>query len=98
MDEEAWDFIYADEHYSTKLMEAMNATYENTRSWADYRLDRSDLNVMAFSSGIGDGLYPSYFGRIGDTVVCLITDFLMFDVPEASPSTTIKPRWWQFWK
>ncbi|NJO01814.1 MAG: DUF4241 domain-containing protein [Bacteroidia bacterium] len=36
-------------------------------------------NVIMFSSGIGDGLYPSYFGLDeNDEVVCLLTDFLLF--------------------
>jgi len=36
-------------------------------------------NVIMFSSGVGDGSYPSYFGfdEAGD-VVCLLTDFLLF--------------------
>jgi hypothetical protein len=37
---------------------------------------RTGANVVSFSSGMGDGVYTSYFGlATDDSVVCLVTDF-----------------------
>jgi hypothetical protein len=67
----------ADSEYFNQLIRAMRETYVSTREWADFLLDRkSGLKVVLFSSGMGDGTYPSYWGfdRTGE-VVCLVTDF-----------------------
>jgi hypothetical protein len=62
------------------LIEALDTTYKHTYSWANYVLDAdTGLNMIAFSSGWGDGSYPSFWGldTNGD-VLCLLTDFCMF--------------------
>jgi hypothetical protein len=46
-------------------------------SWANFLVDEeSQANVIAFSSGWGDVLYPTYFGYdVEDCIVKVITDF-----------------------
>lgn len=46
---------------------------------------KKGLNMAAFSSGLGDGSYPSYFGYDAEgRVCCLVTDFLILeDKPES---------------
>jgi len=48
--------------------------------WANLTLEmESGINVVAFSSGYGDGAYPSSWGYDSNgEVVCLITDFGLF--------------------
>lgn len=59
------------------LTEGMDATSKNTRSWATLELDpESGLNLIAFSSGWGDGCYPTYWGLDAQgEAICLLTDF-----------------------
>lgn len=62
------------------LSDRMAATYVHTWSWVNYVLDPdTGANVIAFSSGWGDGGYPSFWG-LDETgaPVCLVTDFLVF--------------------
>ncbi|HST59838.1 MAG TPA: DUF4241 domain-containing protein [Longimicrobium sp.] len=66
--------------YSQDLVDLMEKTYVHTWSWMDYVLDPgTGANVIAFSSGWGDGAYPSYWG-LDETgaAVCLVTDFGLF--------------------
>jgi hypothetical protein len=62
------------------IIEEMEKTCQHTRSWADIRpIDGREENVICFSSGYGDGSYPSFFGFDADDRVCqLVTDFLIF--------------------
>lgn len=68
------DFNHYDD-YVEKEMEKQNE-YDFLNLQPDSLLPH---NVIMFSSGVGDGLYPSYFGfdEMG-SVTCLITDFLLF--------------------
>lgn len=69
-----------DDYLYSILGEEMEKTYIHTRSWL-YKIvdDASGANLVAFSSGVGDGCYPSFFGLSGDNkCVCLVTDFLLF--------------------
>ncbi len=45
--------------------------------WVDFHLDAAgSSNIIVFSSGEGDGTYPSYFGYDAEgNVLCLATDF-----------------------
>jgi hypothetical protein len=66
-----------DYNYFNHLINAKRAVYVHTRGWADFQLDpKTGLNVVLFSSGFGDGTYPSYWGfdREGN-IACLVTDF-----------------------
>jgi hypothetical protein len=55
------------------------------RTWSEIDLDaKSDLHLVAFSSGFGDGFYASYWGYgRDDEIACLITDFRLLDKPMA---------------
>ncbi|HYR12481.1 MAG TPA: DUF4241 domain-containing protein [Longimicrobium sp.] len=66
--------------YSEDLVELMEKTYVSTWSWMDYVLDPgTGANVIAFSSGWGDGAYPSWWGLDeSGAAVCLVTDFGLF--------------------
>ena len=73
-----------DEEFAVALEDELERTYEDTWSWANVEIDvDSGLNVVAFSAGVGDGLYASYFGldEAGE-VVCLVTDFSLFEYEE----------------
>ncbi|WMW80897.1 DUF4241 domain-containing protein [Undibacterium cyanobacteriorum] len=88
-----------DEEYFEQIGEQMDATYKYTRSWASVLPSTaSKANIVCFSSGWGDGCYPSFFGYSSDgKVVSLVTDFCVLDEAEAETSVEKKP-WWQFWK
>ncbi len=67
------------------IEELMVKTYVHTWAWVNYVLDPdTGANVIAFSSGYGDGVYPSYWGLDdAGAAVCLVTDFgLFWDDPE----------------
>lgn len=64
-------------YYDGFLDDLFDATYENTRSWLDLEVVGGG-NVIMFSSGYGDGAYPSYFGLDEEgEAVSLITDFFV---------------------
>jgi hypothetical protein len=69
-----------------ELFDALMKTYVHTWSWTDLVLDEgTGANLIAFSSGWGDGSYPSYWGYDADGHrVALVTDF---DVLDASRIT-----------
>ena len=67
------------EAFDERLFAELDKTYQHTRSW--YLLPTDAGNVAFFSSGYGDGAYPSYFGYDADgRLVAVVTDFLL--VPE----------------
>ena len=78
LEDEVWD----DEHgYSKYMMKEMEKTYVDTRSWANFTLEESKGNLITFTSGLGDGVYPSYFGFDSHgTLVSLVTDFGFVDL------------------
>lgn len=60
------------------LIEELNKTYKHTRSWLLWQ--RDEANALLFSSGLGDGRYPTYIGYDNDNKICrLTTDFLMLE-------------------
>ncbi len=70
-----------EEDFADALVGEMDKTYEDTWSWANVEVDAAaGHNVAVFSTGVGDGLYASYFGldEAGE-VVCLVTDFSLFE-------------------
>jgi len=90
-----------DEAYGDRLIAEMDASYAPTRSWLTVRPspDRAETVVM-FSSGWGDGTYPSYFGLAADgRVVALVTDFLLPLGEEPDRPRPDRPGrpWWRFW-
>ena len=64
-----------------EFFEALSRTYVPTWSWTNLILDEaSGANVIAFSSGYGDGSYPSYWGYdLAGQRVALVTDFGVLD-------------------
>ena len=63
------------------LLEELERTYVHTWSWANLSVNpATGGNIVAFSSGFGDDVYPSYFGYDERAdLVCLVTDFMIFD-------------------
>ena len=73
-----------DEDYFETLIAEMEKTYVHTWSWANVEMDtNTNANLIAFSSGLGDGCYPSYFGldEKGNPMI-LVTDFGVFNDDE----------------
>jgi len=65
--------------YFNAIIDGMNSTYKHTRSWLCVQPSVSrEENVVCFSTGWGDGSYPSFFGfSAADEVVALVTDFFV---------------------
>jgi len=56
------------------LMAEMDKTYKSTWSWLDTKFGEG--NLVAFSSGYGDGLYATYAGRDSNGhISVVVTDF-----------------------
>lgn len=89
LDEEAAD-LYADAAASDesdvdeRIGAALDAAYVDTWSWANLVLDeRTGLNLIVFSAGLGEGPYASYFGYDADgRPAALVTDFALFEHSE----------------
>jgi hypothetical protein len=85
-----------DANYGEVIVDELLKTFVNTWSWIDLPLDpATGANLIAFSSGFGDGRYASYFGYDRDgQPACLVTDFAIFDFSTAGtlnrPARTIK--------
>jgi Protein of unknown function (DUF4241) len=73
-----------DDEYFNVIMDGMQITYRHTRSWLDWRPSpERDANIICFSSGWGDGHYPSFFGFSSEGRLCvLLTDFLILTETE----------------
>lgn len=63
------------------LKDQFDGTYVHTYNYAIGNIDGgTDNNIAVFSSGWGDGCYPSYFGFDESGEPCaLVTDFLVLD-------------------
>jgi hypothetical protein len=68
-----------EDEYADVIIDEMQMTYKSTRSWLDWRpLPGRDENIICFSSGRGDGTYPSFFGFSAEGRLCtLMTDFFV---------------------
>jgi hypothetical protein len=67
-----------DSKFFETMMAEMDKTYRHTRSWLNMRF--GDGNLIAFSSGFGDGLYATYAGLDSHgEVAVVITDFMVLD-------------------
>ncbi len=67
--------------FYVRLDDMQHKTYLPTWSWADLVVDETTgANIITFSSGWGDGYYPSYWGYdAADQRVALVTDFGVLD-------------------
>jgi hypothetical protein len=53
--------------------------YDRKGNWANLHIDNIKANVIAFSSGWGDGGYASYWGYdSANNIACIVTDFVLF--------------------
>jgi uncharacterized protein DUF4241 len=68
-----------DPDYFNQMLDGMEKTYQHTRSWLDWRPSpERPENIICFSSGWGDGCYPSFFGLSEQgQPTALVTDFLV---------------------
>jgi hypothetical protein len=73
-----------EDEYFNAILDEMQRTYRHTRSWLDWRPSPEHAaNIICFSSGWGDGLYPSFFGFSSQGQLCsLLTDFLILSDTE----------------
>ena len=72
------------DQHGDPLSTALEQNYVHTWDWANFDLG-DGLNVVAFTSGLGDGLYPTTFGLGADgTPVVAVTDFFVFDATDVS--------------
>jgi hypothetical protein len=90
-----------DHNFFETMIAEMDKTYVHTWSWIDMRF--GDGNLIAFSSGYGDGVYATYAGFDAEgEVTAVVTDFgvVPFESDESEPAPTVaNPRkpWWRFW-
>ncbi len=69
----------ADPEYFKFMMAEMEKTYRDT--WAWLNLPMGEANIIAFHSGLGDGLYATYAGlNPAEQLVAVVTEFAV--VPE----------------
>jgi len=79
------DAMRKDPNYYETLSKEMDKTYRHTRSWLDTKF--GDANLVAFSSGYGDGFYATYVGLDSDNeIATVVTDFAVLpSEPTVSP-------------
>ncbi len=64
----------ADNDFCDTLFVEMEKTYRNTWSWLNHPLGAA--NLIAFSTGYGDGRYATYAGLdVAGKIVVIVTDF-----------------------
>ncbi|QDT28355.1 hypothetical protein Enr10x_36970 [Gimesia panareensis] len=66
--------LTSDPNYFENLLDAIERTYVNTWGWLDLPFGKG--NLVAFSSGFGDGFYATYAGFDADgKLAVVVTDF-----------------------
>jgi hypothetical protein len=81
--------------YYNVLIEGLEAAQRDTWSYLDVRPSEADgVNVICFSTGFGDGFYPTYFGLDEHgSVMSVVTDFLLIgDADPEEPSAVQEAR------
>jgi hypothetical protein len=78
------DEVWTDENsYSDFMIKEMEKNYVHTWDWGNFKLDESVGNIVTFKSGLGDGVYASYFGfDANDKITNLVTDFTVIEDTE----------------
>jgi nucleoid DNA-binding protein len=72
------DLQEKDEEFFDRILAEMKKTYKDTRDWTQFQTPAG--SVAVFSSGYGDGAYPSYFGIDADgKPATLVTNFGVVD-------------------
>lgn len=91
-----------DDRFAEAVGDAMDASYRDTRAWAVIPVPGDPpLEAAVFSSGAGDGAYPSYWGYGDDGAPrCLLTDFRILSPEDADASgagALASRPWWKVW-
>ena len=75
-----WQAQTDDTVSATKLEKILDQNSNNSWTWANLIVNETNQgNVIAFSSGWGDGQYPTYFGYDEqERLTNVVTDFLLF--------------------
>lgn len=71
-----------DEHSQSQVLHNLFAELDKhtQRSWQFANTNYNDINIVAFTSGFGDGRYPTYIGYDKNGKPCrLLTDFGLVD-------------------
>ncbi|MBD2004244.1 MULTISPECIES: DUF4241 domain-containing protein [Cyanophyceae] len=79
--ESTWEAETEEEELVTKLENLLDENISLGFLLANLIVDQTTgANIIAFTSGLGDGFYPSYFGYDAeDKIVNVITDFCFFN-------------------
>ena len=78
-----WDALTPEQNYYDDVLEAeLGKNYKETRDWTLHRPEAGKAaNVAVFSSGWGDGSYPSWFGLDAEgRPLALVTEFQLIDL------------------
>jgi predicted DNA-binding WGR domain protein len=80
------------------LRQRLAKRHAPNRSWAAIDVGGKATNLVAFTSGWGDGCFPSYWGYDDDRrLACLVTDFLVLPTRnDLIRSTWQGPAWREF--
>jgi hypothetical protein len=82
MDESTFKKFYElaeNDDFIEKLNDEFYKTYVHTWSCLNKSITDNN-NIVMFSSGIGDGVYPSFWGKdICGNICCLVTDFMIIE-------------------
>lgn len=90
--------------FGENLLATLERNREPGLTWGVVAVDESDGgNVVMFQSGLGDGVYTSWFGFDQDgSVVSLLTDFGLHSLEQQKADETKRgvsaKRWFEFWK
>jgi hypothetical protein len=91
------DAMNKSENYYETLIEEMDKSYQHTWSWLNKKF--GNANLVAFSSGDGDGMYATYVGFDGEGAIsAVVTDFvvLSYETDGVTPSnfkTRLRSLW-----
>jgi hypothetical protein len=79
--------LRADPDYNVRIAEAVDAHFVDTWGYATLSLaPQTRANLIAFSSGAGEGVYATYVGYdAAERVSCLVTDFALLWRPTCRP-------------
>lgn len=89
--------MHADQQFFNAILGGMEHTYRHTRSWVAFRPSADhEVNCLCFSSGFGDGSYPSFFGfDANGQVTTLVTDFGVLAGRGDPIAPSERRTWWQ---
>jgi hypothetical protein len=89
------------EAWGHRLLGQLDANRTAGWTWADSLVEGAVGNLIAFTSGVGDGVYTSWFGHDSEgRLVALVTDFqLRQNDSGSSLERAARPEkpWWGFW-